>query len=83
MKSKSTHPVGPLTDGPDVGLMPLPRHAIDDLTVIHKVAGDVSTADEVRLFPAQHHGVAHTLQDTDAIGWSRGGCDDRELKLTT
>lgn len=78
----SAHPVGPLADSLDVGLVPLPRHAIDDLTVIHKVAGDVSTAYEGRLLPGQHHGVTHTLQHSDAIGWSRGGWDDRKLKLT-
>lgn len=69
---KSAHPVGSLTDRPNVGLMPLPRHAINHLTVIHEVTGDVSAADEGWLFPGQHHGVAHTLQNTDAIGWSRG-----------
>lgn len=68
-----THPVGPLADRLDVGLVPLPRHAIDDFTVIHKVACDVSAANEGRLFPGQHHGVTHTLQHGDAIGWSRGG----------
>lgn len=73
VKVKSAHPVGPLTDGSDVGLAPLPRHAIDHLAVIHEVAGDVSAADEGRLLPGQHHGVTHTLQDGDAIGWSRGG----------
>lgn len=77
----STHPVGPLADSLDVGLVPLSRHAIDDLTVIHKVTSDVSAADESRLFPGQHHGVAHTLQDSDAKGWSRRGWGTN-LKLT-
>lgn len=71
----STHPVGPLADSLDVGLVPLSRHAIDDLTVIHKVTGDVSASDESWLFPGQHHGVAHALQDGDAIGWSGRGWD--------
>lgn len=69
----STHPVGPLADSLDVGLVPLSRHTIDDLTVIHKVTGDVSASDESWLFPGQHHGVAHALQDGDAIGWSGRG----------
>lgn len=67
----STHSVGPVADRLDVGLMPPPRDPIDDLAVIHKVPGDVSAADTCWLFPSQHHGVAHTLQDTDTIGWSR------------
>lgn len=77
-----THPVGPLADSLYVGFMPLPSNAISDLTVIHEVSCDVSTTDEGWLLPGQHHGVTHTLQDADAIGWSRGGCDDRKLKLT-
>lgn len=61
--------------------MPLPRHAINDLTVIHKVSGNVSTSDACWLFPGQYHGVTHTLQDSDAIGWSGRGWE-RRLKLT-
>lgn len=72
-----THPVGPLADSPYVGLMPLSRHTINHLTVIHKVARYVSTTDEGWLFPGQHHGVTNTLQHSDAIGWSRGGWDYR------
>ena len=79
--SAPAHPVGPLADRLDVGLVPLPRHAVDDLTVINEVAGDVSASDEGGLLPGQHHGVAHALQNSDAIGWSRRGCR-RRLRLT-
>lgn len=73
-----THSVCPLADGFDVGLMPFPWHATDDLPEVHEVAGDVRTSNEIGLLPGQHHRVPHALQHSDAKGGSRGGWDGGE-----
>lgn len=77
-----SHPVGPLAHSLYVGLVPLPRHAIDNLTVVHEIAGDVSASNEGWLLPGEHHGVLNTLQNGDAIGWSGRGWD-RGLQVNT
>lgn len=78
-----THSVGSVADSLDVGLVPCPWHPIDDLTVVHEVAGDVSASDEGGLLPGQHHRVPHALQNADAIGWGRGRWDSRGHQLAS